>query len=123
MYRTAKDLRIGSGSLSREVEIRAKTVLGILASPRQVTNFVEEFGLRQRKSLQTFSEHLASTKAGIAEVVIPPGSSLIGKSALDIWMRKKYGLSTLAVHRRGEDVVVPHFAGDEGVEIVSTIQE
>ena len=102
MYRTAKDLRIGPGSLSREVEIRANTVLGILASPRQVTNFVEEFGLIQRKSLQTFSEHLASTKAGIAEVVIPPGSSLIGKSAIDIWLRKKYGIAMVALHRGGE---------------------
>lgn len=119
MYRAAKDLRIGPGSLSREVEIRANTVLGILASPRQVTNFVEEFGLRQRKSLQTFSEHLASTKAGIAEVVIPPSSSIIGKSATDIWMRKKYGIAMVALHRGGETKqegenirTIPFEAGD-----------
>jgi len=119
MYRAAKDLRIGPGSLSREVEIRANTVLGILASPRQVAGFVEEFGLRQRKSLQTFSEHLASTKAGIAEVVIPPGSSIIGKSALDIWMRKKYGIAMVALHRGGETKqegdsirTIPFEAGD-----------
>ncbi len=119
MYRTAKDLRIGPGSLSREVEIRANTVLGILASPRQVTDFVEEFGLRQRKSLQTFSEHLASTKAGIAEVVIPPSSAIIGKSASDIWMRKTYGIAMVALHRggetkqEGEDIRnIPFEAGD-----------
>ena len=29
-----------------------------------------------------------SAQAGIAEIVIPPGSALIGKSALDVWMRK-----------------------------------
>ena len=102
MYRAAKDIRIGPGSLSREVEIRKNTVLGLLASPRQVKNFVEEFALEQRSSLDTFSEHLASTKAGIAEVVIPPGSKLIGKSASDIWMRKTYGIAMVALHRGGE---------------------
>lgn len=102
MYREAKDVRIGPGSLSREVEIRDHTVLGLLASPRQVKNFVEEFGLEQRSSLETFSEHLASTKAGIAEVVIPPGSKLIGKSACDVWMRKTYGIAMVALHRGGE---------------------
>jgi len=119
VYRAAKDLRIGPGSLSREVEIRANTVLGLLASPRQVKNFVEEFALVQRASLETFSEHLASTKAGIAEVVIPPGSSLIGKSASDIWMRKTYGIAMVALHRggetkqEGEDIrSIPFAAGD-----------
>ncbi len=49
-----------------------------------------------------FAEALVPTKAGIAEVVIPPGSTLIGKSARDIWMRKTYGLSLLAIHRSGK---------------------
>jgi len=119
MYRAAKDIRIGPGSLSREVEIRKNTVLGLLASPRQVKNFVEEFALKQRSSLETFSEHLASTKAGIAEVVIPPGSKLIGKSASDIWMRKTYGIAMVALHRGGETKgegdnirTIPFEAGD-----------
>lgn len=119
MYRAAKDIRIGPGSLSREVEIRKNTVLGLLASPRQVKNFVEEFALEQRSSLDTFSEHLASTKAGIAEVVIPPGSKLIGKSASDIWMRKTYGIAMVALHRGGETKgegdnirTIPFEAGD-----------
>jgi di/tricarboxylate transporter len=47
---------------------------------------------------------LAQTKAGIAEIVIPPDSDLIGKSARDVWMRKQYGLSTLAVHRHGKTI-------------------
>ena len=29
-------------------------------------------------------------KTGIAEVVVPPGPSLIGKSAREVWMRKRY---------------------------------
>jgi len=52
-----------------------------------------------RDELTTFTEALTPSKAGIAEVVIPPGSTLIDKSARDVWMRKTYGLAMLALHR------------------------
>jgi di/tricarboxylate transporter len=52
--------------------------------------------------LRSFADDLSSAKAGIAEVVIPPGSSLIGNSARDIWMRKTYGLAMIGLHRNGE---------------------
>ena len=96
------DLRIGPGGLARDVGIEAGTVLGILAAPKNVKRLVEEYGLELRESLDTFSESLAATKAGIAEVVIPPGSKLIGKSARDVWMRKTYGIAMVSMHRGGE---------------------
>jgi di/tricarboxylate transporter len=64
-----------------------------------IDSFVAKYGLEERRDLEVFAEHLAATKAGIAEVVIPPGSKLIGKSARDVWMRKTYGLSMVALHR------------------------
>ena len=100
--RGTDDLRIGPGSMARDVGIEANSVLGILASPDHLTLFVEHYGLVLRKNLETFAEVLATTKAGIAEVVIPPGSSLIGKSARDVWMRKVYGIAMVALHRGGE---------------------
>jgi di/tricarboxylate transporter len=50
----------------------------------------------------SFSEALAPSRAGIAELVIPPGSQLIGKSARDLWLRKTYGIALVAMHRNGE---------------------
>ncbi len=100
--RGADDLRIGPGGLARDVGISAHSVLGILASPENLEAFVEKFGLELHDDLLTFSEALAATKAGIGEVVIPPGSSLIGKSARDVWMRKTYGIAMVALHRNGE---------------------
>jgi di/tricarboxylate transporter len=76
--------------------------LGILASPENLNAFVEHFALELRDDLLTFSESLASTKAGIGEVVVPPGSKLIGQSARDVWMRKTYGIAMVALHRSGE---------------------
>ena len=100
--RGAGDLRIGPGGLARDVGIEAGTVLGILASPASLQAFVEKYKLRLRTDLEAFAESLAASKAGIAELVIPPGSSLIGKSARDVWMRKTYGVAMVALHRSGK---------------------
>jgi di/tricarboxylate transporter len=77
-------------------------VLGIVADPQDLEHFVDKYNLKKRPELRTFGESLAPTKAGIAEVVIPPGSGLIGKSARDVWMRKTYGLAMIGLHRNGK---------------------
>jgi di/tricarboxylate transporter len=71
--------------------------------------------------LRVFTEALASTQAGIAEIVIPPGSSLIGQSARDIWMRKAYGLAMVALHRDGETLVEGDSIRDMPFETGDTI--
>jgi di/tricarboxylate transporter len=89
------------------------------ADPRDLNEFVGEFGLKKRRQIRSFAESLASTKAGIAEIVIRPGSSLIGKSARDVWLRKTYGLAMVGLHRdgktlrEGDDIRnLPYEAGD-----------
>ncbi len=100
--RTGSEVNVGPGTLARDTEIVGGMVLGIVADPHDLSQFVEKYGLNKRAELRTFSEALAATKAGIAEVVIPPGSKLIGKSARDVWMRKVYGLAMVGLHRNGE---------------------
>lgn len=95
-------VRIGRGDLARDFAIEGGMVLGVLASPKHLAGLVEKFGLHLRNGLKSFAESLASTKAGIAELVIPPGSKLIGKSARDVWLRKTYGIAMVALHRNGE---------------------
>jgi di/tricarboxylate transporter len=100
--RPGKDTRVGPGALARDLGIESGMVLGILASPADVENFVRTYSLTSSRSLVTFGEQLAPTKAGVAEVVIPPSSQLIGKSARDVWMRKTYGIAMVALHRDGQ---------------------
>ena len=100
--------RSSRGDISRDLHITGDSVLGILCSPAHLKDFVDTFDLRIQKGLKAFSEVLSSSQAGIAEVVIPPGSSMIGKSAKDIWLRKTYGLAMVALHRDG----VTHFEGE-----------
>jgi di/tricarboxylate transporter len=94
--------RIGPGALARDMDISPGMVLGVVADPRDLDSFVNKYDLKKRKRLRTFADDLSSSKAGVAEVVIPPGSGLIGKSARDVWMRKTYGLAMIGLHRNGE---------------------
>ena len=94
--------RIGPGALARDVDIEAGMILGVVADPDDLGHFIDRFGLKKRTQLRTFSDDLSTAKAGIAEVVIPPGSGLVGKSARDVWMRKTYGLAMIGLHRNGE---------------------
>lgn len=98
ILRGSDDLRMGP---ARDIEIPGGSVLGVLGAPDRLRAFAEANGLELRNELVTFAEQLAPTKAGIAEVVIPPRSNLIGKSARDVWMRKVFGISMTALHRGG----------------------
>lgn len=102
MQRASDDLRVGPGGLARDVGITGGTVLGIMAAEPALTRFINENRLERRSDLVTFAEELVATKAGVGEIVIPPGSTLIGKSARDVWMRKTYGISLLALQRGSE---------------------
>ncbi len=94
--------RMGPGTLARDTEVLNGMVLGVVADPHDLDHFIEKYNLKKRRLLRTFSDSLSPIKSGIAEIVIPPGSSLIGKSARDIWMRKSYGLALIGLHRDGQ---------------------
>jgi di/tricarboxylate transporter len=111
--------RVGPGALDRDTGLSAGMVLGITAEPEYLDHFIQKYNLKKRSQLRTFAEDLSSTKAGIAEIVIPPSSKLIGQSARDVWMRKTYGISMITMHRDGhtmrevEDIRnIPFHSGD-----------
>ncbi|PWE32619.1 SLC13 family permease [Maritimibacter sp. 55A14] len=85
-------------------EIAAPCRLAIIGKAEAVHAFAEKYGLTVRPELDAFVEDFAPTNAGIAEIVIPPDSKLIGKSPRDLLLRKTYGLSLLAIHR-GEETL------------------
>ncbi len=85
-------------------EIEAPCRLAIIGEKSDVSAFAEGNGLRLRSELDVFAEEFAPTNAGIAEVVIPPDSNIVGKSPRDLLLRKTYGLSLLAIHR-GEETL------------------
>ena len=97
-------LRVGADGVDRELGIGPGTVLAFLSADEFVHPFEQENNLTVLHELEVFADALSSSKAGIAEIVVPPSSSLIGYSARDLWLRKRYGLSLLAV-RRGAEII------------------
>ena len=97
-----KDVTIGPNGVARDYTIEANTVLGVLGSEKHIKDFAHDYALEVKDDLESFAETLSSSRSGVAEVVIPPGSQLIDKSARDVWLRKTYGLAMVALHREGE---------------------
>jgi len=86
-------------SPARDIQITTGSSLALLGTAEEVKAFCNSHRLSVKPQLDVFGEVLSHTKAGIAEVVIPPASHLVGKSLLNIRMRKTYGLNVLAVFR------------------------
>ncbi len=85
-----------------DTEITPPCRLAIMGSKAVIGEICEDYGLHALPDLEVFAEEFVPTKAGVAEIVVPPNSSLIGKSSLDVRLRKAYGLSLLAIHRAEE---------------------
>lgn len=87
-----------------DTEILTPCRLAILGRKKVIQEICDIYGLNVLPELEVFGEEFAATKAGVAEMVIPPGSSVIGKTPLDLRFRATYGMSLLAVHR-GEETM------------------
>ena len=85
--------------------IEAPARLAILGLRRVLEDeFAQPYGLEIMPELDVFADDFAATESGVAEVVIPPGSSVIGKCPIDLRLRQTHGLSILAIHR-GEETM------------------
>jgi di/tricarboxylate transporter len=87
-----------------EAPIYASATLAVIAQPDKLKAFVAAAGLVLRPKLVEFRHLLARSIAGIAEVLVPPDSSLIGHDAKALHFRMTYGLSLLSIVRRGEAI-------------------
>lgn len=109
-----------------QTKVETPCRLAILGRRKVIQEVADSYGLTVLPELDIFAEEYAPTVAGIAEIVIPPDSGLIGKTARDVVMRKTYGINALAI-KRGEETFslveteehdasdigdIPHRAGD-----------
>ncbi len=92
-----------------ETTIETPCRLAVLGLRRVVQEFSETYGLKMLPTQERFVEDFAATSAGVAEIVIPPNSSLIGQTPRDVRFRQTYAFSLLAIHR-----------GDEVLSLVET---
>ncbi|MCH8060736.1 MAG: anion permease, partial [Proteobacteria bacterium] len=100
-----------------EAPIAAPATLAIIAQPDKLKALVAAAGLTLRPKLREFRHLLARSIAGVAEVLVPPDSRLIGQSAKEQHFRMTYGLSLLSIIRTGQAITskvatIPFAAGD-----------
>ena len=79
------------------------SVLGVLGPREQLTQFANNQLCRLSTRMRQLSELFNPTRAGISEVVIPPSSRFIKQTVGELRLRKRFGISVLAV-TRGDQV-------------------
>ena len=90
--------------------IWANTVVGLMGDREQIEMFCEAFHWEVKGEPDRFADVLNAQYSGIAEIVIPPGSSLIGKKISDIKPRRNYGTNILQIYR--SELVIEKNFGD-----------
>jgi di/tricarboxylate transporter len=79
------------------------SVLGVLGPRDQLAQFANNQLCRLSPRMRQLGELFNPTRAGISEVVIPPVSRFIKHTVGELRLRKRFGISVLAVNR-GEQV-------------------
>lgn len=85
-----------------DTEFWVGSEMAIMGQREAVLDFANEYALQVKNEMKVFAEVLSPGNAGIAEAVIPPYSSLIGKSIKEIGLRNLYGATVLSVFRVDE---------------------
>lgn len=83
-------------------QIETPCRLAVLGPVKEIRSMVLNEDFTLQKDLEVFAEDYAATKSGVAEIVVAPGSNLIGKTAHEVQFRKTYSASMLAIHREEE---------------------
>ncbi len=89
---------------SAEQMIWVGSIFALMGTEQEVKDFRRRMKLTLRTDIETFVEVLNPTRSGIAEVVVPPSSNVIGQTVIDIGMRRRYRVNVLAVYREEETI-------------------
>ena len=87
---------------TRDLVISTPARLAVIGEPEKVAAFLTDTGLTEAPRLTAFAGTLGPDKAGIAEVVVTPDASIIGKTGRGLWFRRVFDLAPLVIYRGGE---------------------
>jgi len=86
-------------------------LIAVMGKPGAIRKFAVANDLEIHPTLTKFARDLAPHRVGVAEIVIPPDSVMIGKSVREVRSRETYGFALLAIYR-GEEVL-SHISTDD----------
>lgn len=88
----------------REETIWVNTRLGLMGDQEQIAQFCKENHWEVLGEPDRFADVLNAQHGGIAEIVIPPGSSLVGQVIGDVKPRRNFGTNILQIYRNEETI-------------------
>ena len=86
----------------RDTVVSVPSRLAVIGEPEKVAAFLDDTGLKKAPQLLAFANPLGTDKSGIAEIVIRPEASIIGKTGREVVFRRLHGMSPLVIYRDGE---------------------
>lgn len=90
-----------STAANREILAGDVLLIDFAQGEQDIERFVGEMRLQDRAFRDDYFSDL-SRELGLAELLIPPGSSLIGKSILELRMRSRRGINVMGLRRQGQ---------------------
>jgi len=87
--------------MARRVEIRKGDMLVVQADPDGIDQLVGALGLEYVRGSAAGRQLLAAEDLHLAEVVVPPGARIEGRSALNLKLLYSHGVTLLGVSRQG----------------------
>lgn len=94
--------------------LRSGDILFVKGRSEEVARLESAHGLELEVGAQVTIQDLETADTGVVEVVLAPHSNLVGKSLGQIRFREKFGLTGLAIWRRG--LVIPTGVADTPLE-------
>src|SRR5690606_34700223 len=94
--KTGNDTRLAPPA---DMRIWVGSVLGVMGRREEVADFAQNHFLRMSSRLRALGDLFNPARAGISEAVVPPTSTFIGKSAREMRLRQRLGISLLAINR------------------------
>ena len=93
------------------------SVIGVMGDKQAINDYAQKNLLRVSNRLRHFADLFNPSRAGISEAVIPPTSTFVGRRPEELRLRKRAGISLLAINRENqvwrEDIRrIPLRAGD-----------
>jgi di/tricarboxylate transporter len=89
----------------QDFTIQTDDVLIVQGQPSEISKAAARWSLSIQPAEPADQESLISGELGIAEVVLPPRSSLIGKTLRDIQFGTRFRLTVLNIHRPGAETI------------------
>lgn len=96
-------LRGGRTSLEAgaDTTIAADDILVVQGDANDVAHLAAVWNLGVQAATEADEDALIDDEVGVAEVILPPRSNLIGRSLVDLRFGQRYGLTVLGIHKSG----------------------